>query len=111
MNEEEEGYRTIAEREWKFKDGHWYPARGSIGFDKPLISFEINDIQFSPENIASSFTWNESELPLGIRIIEGPAGSNNPERFSGGEEGERQYRLIERANLLRQMNEKKEGSK
>ena len=111
VNEEEEGYRTIAEREWKFKDGHWYPARGSIGFDKPLISFEINDIQFGPENIASSFTWNESELPLGIRIIEGPAGSNNPERFSGGEEGERQYRLIERANLLKQMNEKKEGSK
>ena len=111
VNEEEEGNRTIAEREWKFKDGHWYPARGSIGFDRPLISFEINDIRFGPENIESSFTWNESELPLGIRIIEGPAGSKNPERFSGGKEGERQYRLIERANLLKQMNEKKEGSK
>lgn len=111
VNEEKEGYRTIAEREWKFKDGYWYPARGSIGFDKPLISFEIYDIKFGPENIASSFTWNEKELPLGIRIVEGPAGSKNPERFSGGKEGERQYRLIERANLLEQMNEKKEGSK
>jgi hypothetical protein len=111
VNEEEEGNRTIAEREWKFKDGHWYPARSSIGFDKPQISFEIDDIKFGPENIASSFTWNESELPLGIRIVEGPAGSKNPERFSGGKEGERQYRLVKRANLLKEMNEKKEGSK
>jgi hypothetical protein len=66
---------------------------------------------FGPENITSSFTWNENELPLGTRIIEGPVGSKNPERFSGGEEGERQYRLIKRAEMLNKTNEKRKASR
>ena len=99
------------EREWKFADGYWYPARGSIGDNGPIINFQINDIKFGPENITSSFTWNENELPLGTRIIEGPVGSKNPERFSGGEEGERQYRLIKRAEMLNKTNEKRKTSR
>jgi hypothetical protein len=99
------------EREWKFADGYWYPARGSVGDNRPIINFQINDIKFGPENITSSFTWNENDLPVGIRIVEGPAGSRNPERFSGGKEGERQYRLIKRAEMLNKTNEKRKASR
>lgn len=105
-SEKEDGEKVIADRVWKFKEGFWYPAHSSVGYSKPMIKFEINDIEFGSENIMSSFSWNENDLPLGIRIVEGPVGSESPERFSGGEEGERQYRLIRRAEMLKRKNEK-----
>jgi hypothetical protein len=86
---------TRLETSWSESGERWYPATGKV-FRKGIVSeqWSITSISFESSAVTTQFRFDESSLPVGIKITEGKPGTDQKVRFVGGDEGNRQYRLI-----------------
>jgi hypothetical protein len=89
------------EVDWDRVDSRWYPKKGKATRHGELVAdWEILEIGFDVKSAANRLSYNASEMPIGIKIVEGAPGSVQKTTFVGGEAGVTQHRLMMSSQLL-----------
>lgn len=93
----------VSNLEWAEADGVWYVFRGTLaigtGGGGRNFKWEMHEFTTDPRQVQKPFTLDETELPLGTRIVTEPQERQQKRqiRYVGGEEGQHEHNLKRQA--------------